>query len=316
MHEHMDHFKLINMNGRVYEPVTGQFLSPDPFVTDPSSTMGFNRYAYCNFNPLKYVDPSGYTRLPAPHIYENPGGQAVPYYMAPGLINSGPLGNSGLNTLSYYQNYLNAKRDDSYRGSWNSYLHMSLEFEQIINTKTQSGVSIEHTFQFVKDFYTITRKNSAGEWVTVGVRIWGTYTMKSISPSGDGGNGNSPAGLPEWTSTANTGVGAFSTANGAKEKLIEFAAKSAPLGKTGTQYLKYVKGLGYVGAGLSTTYSFANAGTYYYNGGTDWQVGAKATLDVIMTGVGFLGPIGFGISAIYFVVDAAGGFGDFGEIKP
>ena len=28
------------------------------------------------------------------------------------------------------------------------------------------------------------------------------------------------------------------------------------------------------------------------------------------------GKIGFGISAIYFVVDVAGGFGDFGEIKP
>lgn len=56
---------------------------------------------------------------------------------------------------------------------------------------------------------------------------------------------------------------------------------------------------------------------YYYNGGTDWQVGTKATLDVIMTGVGFLGPIGFGISATYFILDVtSGGFGGFGEIKP
>lgn len=35
-----------------------------------------------------------------------------------------------------------------------------------------------------------------------------------------------------------------------------------------------------------------------------------------MTGVGFLGPIGFGISVAYFIVDTAGGFGSFGEIKP
>nr|HQI60474.1 hypothetical protein [Tenuifilaceae bacterium] len=147
-------------------------------------------------------------------------------------------------------------------------------------------------------------------------------------------------GMPGWASDANTGVNAFLVGNGAKTELLDYAVrtnyKSArkssqfnklrptqqawrttnTLGKTGSQYLKYVKGLGYVGAGLTTTYSAVNAGSYYYNGGTDWQVGAKATLDVIMTGVGFLGPIGFGISAIYFVVDVAGGFGDFGEIKP
>ena len=41
-------------------PVLGQFLSPDPFISDPSSTMGYNRYAYCNYNPLKFTDPSGY----------------------------------------------------------------------------------------------------------------------------------------------------------------------------------------------------------------------------------------------------------------
>lgn len=60
MHEHMDHFKLINMNGRVYDPVLTQFLSPDPFVANAASTVSYNRYAYCNYNPLKYVDPSGY----------------------------------------------------------------------------------------------------------------------------------------------------------------------------------------------------------------------------------------------------------------
>ncbi|MBN1416028.1 MAG: RHS repeat-associated core domain-containing protein, partial [Bacteroidales bacterium] len=60
MHEHMDAFKLINMNGRVYDPVLGHFLSPDPYVQDPTVSQCFNRYGYCLFNPLKYVDPSGY----------------------------------------------------------------------------------------------------------------------------------------------------------------------------------------------------------------------------------------------------------------
>ncbi len=151
---------------------------------------------------------------------------------------------------------------------------------------------------------------------------------------------NGGGGAPGWASDASIGVNAFMVGNGAKTELLDYAVrtnyKSArtasqfnklrptqqvwrttnTLGKTGAQYLKYAKGLGYVGAGLTTTYSAYNAGSYYYNGGTDWQVGTKATLDVIMTGVGFFGPIGFGISATYFIVDAAGGFGDFGEIKP
>ena len=58
-HEHLLGFRLINMNGRMYDPVTSTFLSVDNFVQDPSSTQSFNRYAYCMNNPLKYTDPDG-----------------------------------------------------------------------------------------------------------------------------------------------------------------------------------------------------------------------------------------------------------------
>jgi len=58
-HEHLPWFSLINMNGRVYDPLTGQFLSPDNYVQTPDFTQNFNRYGYCINNPLKYTDPSG-----------------------------------------------------------------------------------------------------------------------------------------------------------------------------------------------------------------------------------------------------------------
>ena len=58
-HEHMMRFGLVNMNGRVYDPVTSSFLSVDNYVQDPSYTQNFNRYAYCMNNPLKYTDPDG-----------------------------------------------------------------------------------------------------------------------------------------------------------------------------------------------------------------------------------------------------------------
>ena len=58
-HEHLMGFRLINMNGRMYDPVMSCFLSVDNYVQDPSYTQNFNRYAYCMNNPLKYTDPDG-----------------------------------------------------------------------------------------------------------------------------------------------------------------------------------------------------------------------------------------------------------------
>jgi RHS repeat-associated protein len=58
-HEHLDAFDLINMNGRMYDPYLGRFLSPDNYVQKPDATQSFNRYTYCLNNPLVYTDPSG-----------------------------------------------------------------------------------------------------------------------------------------------------------------------------------------------------------------------------------------------------------------
>jgi RHS repeat-associated protein len=58
-HEHLDAFAIINMNGRVYDPLTGMFLSPDPQLQDPGNWLNYNRYGYCYNNPLVYSDPTG-----------------------------------------------------------------------------------------------------------------------------------------------------------------------------------------------------------------------------------------------------------------
>jgi len=58
-HEHLPWFQLIQMNGRMYDPLVGRFLSPDNFVQAPDFTQSFNRYSYCLNNPLKYTDPDG-----------------------------------------------------------------------------------------------------------------------------------------------------------------------------------------------------------------------------------------------------------------
>lgn len=58
-HEHLGMHGLINMNARLYDPVVGRFLSPDPYVQAPDFSQNFNRYSYALNNPLKYTDPNG-----------------------------------------------------------------------------------------------------------------------------------------------------------------------------------------------------------------------------------------------------------------
>ena len=58
-HEHLRQFGLINMNARLYDPLLGRFLSPDPYVQAPDYTQNFNRYSYALNNPLKYTDEDG-----------------------------------------------------------------------------------------------------------------------------------------------------------------------------------------------------------------------------------------------------------------
>ena len=60
-HEHIDLFELVNMDGRMYDPVVGRFISADPFIQSPDFTQSLNRYAYCINNPLSLIDPSGYS---------------------------------------------------------------------------------------------------------------------------------------------------------------------------------------------------------------------------------------------------------------
>jgi hypothetical protein len=51
------------MNGRVYDPTLGRFLSADPFVGDVGDSQDYNRYSYLGNNPLGGTDPSGYFSL-------------------------------------------------------------------------------------------------------------------------------------------------------------------------------------------------------------------------------------------------------------
>lgn len=58
-HEHLSRTGIIHMNGRVYDPQLGRFLSPDPIVV-PNKTQSWNRYSYVLNTPSSYTDSTGY----------------------------------------------------------------------------------------------------------------------------------------------------------------------------------------------------------------------------------------------------------------
>ena len=59
-HEHLNRTGFVHMNGRVYDPRIGRFVSPDPIVQAPWMSQSYNRYAYVFNNPMSLVDPSGF----------------------------------------------------------------------------------------------------------------------------------------------------------------------------------------------------------------------------------------------------------------
>ena len=87
------------------------------------------------------------------------------------------------------------------------------------------------------------------------------------------------------------------------------------LGKEGATYLKASKNLGVVGAITTSLVTGMQLSGYYASGGRETEVYIKGALDVVMTGIGFIGPIGFGISMTYYILDlTTDGFFGWGKI--
>lgn len=64
-----DESGLIYLGARWYDPSIGRFLAVDPVGFTESSIQSFNRYAYGNNNPYKFVDPKGHFPIIVPIIW-------------------------------------------------------------------------------------------------------------------------------------------------------------------------------------------------------------------------------------------------------
>jgi len=161
-HEHLDKYGLINMNGRVYDPNLGRFLSPDPYLQDAGNLQNFNRYSYCLNNPLKYTDPSGYTVYPREKNFGYASGDGYNYnsdningnytLTKPGYIGPGSgyhwsdqtrsvYGNFFMMRSATFQNYYGISNDDYFNKIVNGY--ESLSNNNSFNLSSKGGFWID-----------------------------------------------------------------------------------------------------------------------------------------------------------------------------
>lgn len=57
--EHLNGFNVINLNGRLYDPMIARMFSVDPYIGDPNNSQAYNSYSYALNNPMKYTDKDG-----------------------------------------------------------------------------------------------------------------------------------------------------------------------------------------------------------------------------------------------------------------
>ena len=101
-HEQLDRTGLVHMNGRLYDPLLGRFLSPDPIVANPGHGQQWNLYSYAMNSPLTYIDPSGLSQCnPAQQSWCN--GVGAP---GSGWVGGGGRSGYGTRTVSGWGTYV------------------------------------------------------------------------------------------------------------------------------------------------------------------------------------------------------------------
>lgn len=357
-HEHLYAFSLINMNGRMYDPQMSLFLSVDAYVQSPDNSQSFNRYAYCMNNPLKYIDPNGWSMTGAAYgtpttglcwgdmRYSEPVHTRSDFSNAYHLLNQALYGESSIAFGSGYGAAFQAGVD-FYQGISPG---MIWSYSHLINNYINNPSALNRRDLMNAGITDYTYKTW---WSKEGLGGY-QYTISFNQGSFSYGNDNYNFGYKGYLDITIGGMdlsvkGAKSTdlnkANllaqiigvpmGSISEGFEMAAKAyhnVPLLKanSGLSKAQYVSALTKEGVGMlkvtklagracfavSTSVEGYEMYNYYKHCGQDYNVYYKGGLDIAMGVVGLLGPIGFGISMTYFVIDVAtDSFNGWGKIQ-
>ena len=277
---------------------------PDNFVQAPGFTQSYNRYSYCLNNPLQWVDPSGEDMLD-------------PWYRdAIGIVRwtdsefNMPVGGFFLGDEGVFTS------DDEMRYYYADGRISNIKLQQVF---IDWGNPMDFTFS------------------SFPMRGAGSYRIGDPAEQTGNFSTNFHYVAPIDPGYIN-GLNGYGVANGAKTNLIEAAVRynfsdsqkwyqfrilgneskiriEKTLGRVGSKYLKMSKMLGGAASVTSTVIEITNYGIYTTTNGFDWMVTTKFGMDLIMTGIGFLGPVGLIVSTSYFILDVTtDGFGGFGKM--
>jgi len=220
-HEHLDLFNIINMNGRVYDPLTAMFFSPDPFIQSPDNWLNYNRYSYCLNNPTMFIDPTGYQSIKQ---YED--GNSSPWSVFDQLsqterrlgISNGSIGSGGGNNgFNWYNDYIQAMSAGYYLGM----SKFQTEYEKQIHNQNFNGtVTLTYNIGAYLD-YTNAGVNIHGYTSPEMVTIWKSIRINvsngARSYRGNGANGRGSGYLSSANNLVNgigVGLGAISLSVG------------------------------------------------------------------------------------------------------
>jgi RHS repeat-associated protein len=76
---------LAYFGARYYDPLFGRFTAIDQKSVDPEDPHSFNRYAYANNNPYRYVDPDGHSPLDVAFLVYDLGKLGLAMYSGVGV---------------------------------------------------------------------------------------------------------------------------------------------------------------------------------------------------------------------------------------
>ncbi|MFI9825911.1 RHS repeat-associated core domain-containing protein, partial [Streptomyces sp. NPDC052013] len=93
--EHDDALRLINNNGRLYDPEAKILTTPDPILTN-------HAYAYTNNNPTNFTDPSGYNPTCTYCLDPGTSSNGLGNDITAGLMGAGTLGTTGYGGYNAY----------------------------------------------------------------------------------------------------------------------------------------------------------------------------------------------------------------------
>lgn len=93
--EHLWDFNVVNLNGRLYDPLIGRMMGVDKYISNPANPQAYNSYSYAMNNPLKYTDKDGNNPLIAVYAVAGIVGGAINVYNNWDKISKNPWSSVG-----------------------------------------------------------------------------------------------------------------------------------------------------------------------------------------------------------------------------